>query len=727
MASTNFSFFSTYVLRTAVFPVSFYTSLLENYSTSALIETVKIPFVTNAIRTASPELMKEFDKYSANPQGYSKEKAVNLELSLLKYIARMSSRATPFGLFAGCSTGTIADETEIRLKEEFTAHTQFDMQFWIALLQKIGHNKDFQKQVIYFPNSSLYQVGDFYRYLEYKYVDKKREHSISSVRKNPFLNTLLEHSKKGAKIDDLAGLIVESESEKEEAVAFIEELIDNQILISQIEATVTGSNEMDRVLKILKNSKGLEREYTIINGIVDKINSLNHPDELNEANAAFIKEKITELNVQFDEKFLLQTDLYVKTATNALNKNVIKKLSKAIDFLGKIQELDVNQNLENFKTAFQKRYESKEMPLALVLDTETGIGYLQNLGMNDSNPILDKFSISKEKVLNRQEFWSKKDYVLEKLVQKCLANRSTTLTLKEEDFNPINPKNRIFPATFSAMIEVINQNGEEIVVLDSLGSLSALKLIGRFCNGSEEINQLAKEIVVKEANIYKDAILAEIAHIPESRTGNILRRPILRAHEIPYLSNSVLPIENQISIDDLMVSVKNNSIFLRSKKLNKEIIPCLSNAHNYSSNALPIYQFLCDLQGQKVHPVFKLDWGILKYHYNDFPRVVYQGVILAKAKWYVYAEELKEIDFSTNFTDWRSKKQIPRFVTIVSGDNTLLLDLENKICYEMMQKTIKSHGKVILEEFLFDEDSIAKDHYSRSYVNQMIISFYNEN
>lgn len=727
MPSTNFSFFSTYVLRTAVFPVSFYTSLLENYSTSALIETVKTPLVTNAIRTASPELMKEFDKYSTNPQGTSKEKAANLELSLLKYIARMSSRATPFGLFAGCSTGTIADETEIRLKEKFTAHTQFDMQFWIALLQKIGQNKDFQKQVIYFPNSSLYQVGDFYRYVEYKYVDKRREHSISSVRKSPFLDSLLEHSKKGAKIDDLVGLIIESEAEREEAIAFIEELIDNQILISHLEATVTGSKETDRVLKILKNSKGLEKEYTIINSIVDKIDSLNHPDELNEANAAFIKEKIAELNIQFDEKFLLQTDLYAKTAHSTLNKNAIKKLSKAIDFLGKIQELDVNQNLENFKTAFQKRYESKEMPLALVLDTETGIGYLQNLGMNDSNPILDKFSISKEKVLNRQEFWSKKDYVLEKLVQKCLANRSTTLTLKEEDFNPINPKNRIFPATFSAMIEVINQNGEEIVVLDSLGSLSALKLIGRFCNGSEEINQLAKEIVVKEAIIYKDAILAEIAHIPESRTGNILRRPILRAHEIPYLANSVLPVENQISIDDLMVSVKSNNIFLRSKKLNKEIIPCLSNAHNYSSNALPIYQFLCDLQGQKVNPVYKLDWGILKYHYNDFPRVVYQRVILAKAKWYVYAEELKEIDFSTNFTDWKSKKQIPRYVTIVSGDNTLLLDLENKICYEMMQKTIKSHGKVILEEFLFDEDSIAKDHYSRSYVNQLIISFYNEN
>jgi hypothetical protein len=206
-----------------------------------------------------------------------------------------------------------------------------------------------------------------------------------------------------------------------------------------------------------------------------------------------------------------------------------------------------------------------------------------------------------------------------------------------------------------------------------------------------------------------------------------LRRPVLRTYEIPYLSNSILPKNHQIELDDLMVSVKYDKIILRSKKLNKEVIPCLSNAHNYSNNALPIYHFLCDLQGQNINPIYKFDWGILKYHYNYFPRVLYQDVILAKAKWLITEEELKlNISFN-DFEKWRNKKQIPKYVNIVAGDTTLLLDLEKEVCFKLLKKALKGKNKITLEEFIFAANSVVKDDQSNQYVNQFIVSFYNNN
>lgn len=60
----NFSFLDTYVLRTAALPISFYTCLLENYSSKLLFETIENSFVKNAINLASPELILELEIHS---------------------------------------------------------------------------------------------------------------------------------------------------------------------------------------------------------------------------------------------------------------------------------------------------------------------------------------------------------------------------------------------------------------------------------------------------------------------------------------------------------------------------------------------------------------------------------------------------------------------------------------------------------------------------------------
>ena len=725
----NVSAFTTFVLRTPLLPVNFYTSLFDKYSSEKLFATLDNSFVKNAIALASPELYSELEKYRAYPISFSKDKTSSLEQSLLKYIARISARATPFGLFAGCTTGTFDVETSIELqsKEKYTSHTQFDMQFWTHLLQELGKEESVRATLDFYPNSSMYKIGDFYRYVEYKFVNKRREHTISAIRKNNFIDTIYKAVTSGKKRMELVHLIIDEASETEEALAFINELIDNQFLVSNLEATVTGSDEMERVLKIIEKVDEVAEKCKLVKEAKVQLDAMENNISAHQRSSQSIQEKVKQLGVDFEEKYLLQTDLYTKTNSCTLYKTNIRKLQQVITFLDKIQDNTANSNLEAFKKAFLNRYETKEMPLAVVLDSEVGIGYLQNSRMNDSHSLLDKLPIYKHsKSTTTDEKWSKLDYILEKKVKECSESNQNTLILKDEDFKEFTAKNRNLPATFSAMIEVIQEEDKETIVMESLGSISAAKLIGRFCSGEEAIHDFAKEIVAKEAHLHSNTILAGIAHIPESRTGNILRRPVLRDYEITYLSNSVLPKEKQIDIEDLNVSIQNNTIVLKSKRLDKIVIPCLSNAHNYSNNALPIYQFLCDLQGQNVSSVYSFNWGVLPYHYNDFPRVVYKEVILAKAKWYVYQDELKTLDFTTNFSHWKTKKKLPRYVSIVSGDNTLLLDLEQEICFKMMQKAAKSNGKVILEEFLFTNESVVKDKEGNSFANQFVVSFFKE-
>jgi len=731
MQPNNINYFNTFILRTPLFPINFYTELFKNYSSEKLFQMFEICLVKNAIRIASPELITQLDKLKRNINELKSDKKNDLELALLKYIARLSSRATPFGIFAGCSAGKLANETSIQLEEmdKHEVFLQFDMHYWINLLQDIANSSLIQKELIYYPNTSLYKIADFYRYVEYQYVNKKREHALSSIRVNPIIDSIVENAKNGIKFKDLVNLIVEDDSEIEEATNFVLELIQNQILVSELEPTITGGFEIKRIINVLKNIPSFKNVCSILEEMLLYLESKTNLQDM-ENRSITLKKLVDHFDTEFEEKYLLQFDLFTKTKRSLLNKKVSYKVEKALRFLSRIKRNNENVNLSNFKKAYLKRYETREMPLSVVLDSELGIGYLQHTSMNDTHTILDRFAFNKSKKgTTTTENWSKLDYILEKKLKESVLNSQSIIVLEDKDFEFLNIENKNYPNTFSVMVEVIKEEENDLISIESSGTISAAKLIGRFCNGNKAIHNLANEIVNKEAALNSDKILAEIVHIPQSRTGNVLRRPNLREYEIPYLSNSILPKDNQIEIEDLSVSIKDNTVVLKSKKLNKEIIPCLSNAHNYAFNSLPIYHFLCDLQGQSVQSIPNFSWGILESHYDYFPRVVYAEVILSKAKWIFEYNELEQLYHLTfeAFQSWKKSNKLPQYVNLVNGDNTLLLDLNEEIGLKLLLNSIKPHSKIILEEFLFKDNSVVKDAHSNSFANQFILSYYNSN
>ncbi|RYJ39670.1 Lantibiotic dehydratase domain protein [Flavobacterium anhuiense] len=725
------SFFSQFVLRTPLFPISFYLDLLNNYNCEKAIAIYQNALIKEALNLASPELVNELNKWKTFKADSFNEKKLALEFTLLKYIARMSSRCTPFGLFAGCSVGEINTETNVilDLPEKYKRFTQFDMQFWVALLQNIAKRKAAIFHLKYYPNSSIYEFGHFYRYIEYKYLKTKREHSITSLRKSDALKEIMLQTKLGLTIDQMVSILAENDSEKKEAYEFIKHLIDFQFLVSEIDATVTSNNEFERVLSILKNIPDLKKEYHFLENINKQILDLDISLIPSENQYKKIKQNILEEGFEYDEKYLFQTDLTTTALSNSLNASVTKKVTKGLHFLNGIQPKKESNNLKAFIKAFSKRYEYQEMPLMTILDTESGLGYPINHDMNDSHEILETFSFKQKRDKNENQVWTTYDFILEKKLQECLSKNQMKIELSESDFPDFDANFDYTPVTFSALIEIYSN---EKLTIESSGNISAAKFLGRFCNGNSEIHKLTQEIIQKEQNYHHDKILAEIVHIPQSRTGNILRRPVLRNHEIAYLANSGVEKKNTINLNDLFVSIRNDKIILRSKKHDKEVIPCLSNAHNFYNNSLPVYHFLCDLQSLNTKPIYSFNWGILESHYNYFPRVEYNEIILSKAKWTITKEEIASFlklsgkDLFEAFSNWRISKDIPYLVNWVNSDNTLLLDFQTELGIQLFLKSVRNRDKIVLEEFLFTDKSIVKNSNGEDFSNQFILSFFKE-
>ena len=95
------------------------------------------PEVREAIFVASPSLDEALEHWVRDPDS---EKGRRVEWGLVRYLCRMASRPTPFGLFAGISLGRVAKQTCLRIggREANERHTRLDNDYLFALVQALA-------------------------------------------------------------------------------------------------------------------------------------------------------------------------------------------------------------------------------------------------------------------------------------------------------------------------------------------------------------------------------------------------------------------------------------------------------------------------------------------------------------------------------------------------------------------------------------------------------------
>lgn len=750
----SYRFFSSFILRAPVYPIDFYKNLTTGLfiETDAIKEMLKNTLINEALFLASPELQVEIQKW-LKQKDYPVEKSNKIKLSVLKYLFRMSTRCTPFGLFAACGAGKLANETILNIDKEknFDRKTRFDMQFLANLANELTANSTIQNQLRFYTNTTLYQLGYYYRYVEYTLQQSKRKYSLEALKRTDYLDLVLQKAVAGASKKELIIVLVSDEITKNDAKSFIEELITNQILVSELELMLTSPSKKTLSLPnpspedcLIPRNDGENSSGNKTNGYSLELDDLNK--KLFEIDTKFdnpiscyedIIETVAKTNIPFDKKYLFQTDLFLDSNDFQLDNKYTSELLKAIVVLNKISEKPKNTPLENFKKAFVERYESESIPLVKALDVETGIGYLQHNDSFDVTPLLDSLAI-KRKVNpdSHQISLNKAEKIIYKKLQYALQNNEGSIEFKQFDFNNIDFSGQNLPATFSCLFEIVEEEGKEWIVIQSIGGSSAANLLARFCYGNPEINDLANEISQYESESYGDKILAEIVHLPESRTGNVLRRPSFRPYEIPYLGQSSLPTSHQINIENLLLHVKNDRLVLWSKKQDKEVIPRLTNAHNYSYNTLPIYHFLCDMQFENCKSSIGFHWNNLEKLFDYFPRVTIGNCIVSKAKWIFTKEKHPEFfkiltkkgmiydksifSFASHIPSRDINEFLPQYVSLIDGDNTLVINLDNNTCIEMLVETVKNRTQFVLEEFLFPSSKVVTGK-TGCYANQFIV------
>lgn len=726
----DYSIFNTVILRTPLISFERLESILSNEV--KFLEFLSEPIVQEAIYVASPLLHGELMKYKS---GHLKDKkeVTRLLSSLERYVSRMATRCTPFGLFAGCSTGKVGEETKVILEESFHRSTRFDMLYLCILSDTLLNKTEIKNIIKYYPNTSLYLIGDKYRYIEYKTNNNRRSYQISEVERSSYLKKLILHAEKGLTVEELASLLVSTEITVEDAVAYIYELIDSQVLQNELTQSVTGEDFFTRLIELLKT---INYDAAYLSLLVDiqhdiwKLDNTEHDISLYEE----INQKIKQLHIPFEEKYLFQVDMVRDTSISTIGLPVIEELKSTLTFLNKITSSQENATLNQFKQDFVARYENCEIPLMEVLDTELGIGYPSKGSDGDISPLIDDFAVPLRNNPNTPNGGTSPLYsILLKKAIECLSEGKKEIILTDEDIQNTKVEWKDLPPTISCMFNIIRSDEDETIIkLRSTGGSNAANLLARFAHTDKGIEDFVKEITFKEQELLRDVILAEIVHLPEARVGNILYRPHIREYEILYMANSDLPREQLIPVSDLMLSVKQGRLVIRSKRLNKEIVPRLTNAHNYNNRPLPVYRFLCDMQNQIGRKGLFFSWGSLENELSFCPRVRYKNTILSEASWKIKIKELESF-FKINedeklieeISKWRQTNELPRYVLMPDGDNELFIDWESILSIQSLFSIIKKRPAVQFKEFIHEsEHTVVKDRNGDSYLNECVVGFY---
>jgi thiopeptide-type bacteriocin biosynthesis protein len=693
--------------------------------------------VKEALWLASPDFLVLLSSWKQAPES---EKGQRLEQSLYRYMARMTSRPTPFGLFAGCSVGKIAAETQLKIgpRTAYWRRSRLDMEYLCNLAQKISSDPLLQVQLSFRPNTSLYLAAGRYHHAQSYLSDDVRSYRLIATEPTPYLADTLERASAGATAESLASALVKNDPAItiEEACEYVRQLIESQVLVSDLVPPVTGPEPMEDMLLELerKECSYLKTGLSLVAKHLCELDRYGLGNDLGSYEE--IVTTVSQLPAEFKREHLVQVDMMKPADEACLDQHLVHDILRAVDVLHTVSP-PAPDSFKEFKEDFRERYQDQAIPLVLALDHEVGIGFehKDNPGAMPE-PLIENLNLHGAQARIEANA-TKREFILLRKLEELTWQKSTVLELDDKLLESLRVENPLpLPNAFAVMgcLATPPAGGTQTkrsFYLRTISGPSGANLLGRFCHAHDRLTDYVKEHLraEEEAASGDNVVFAEIAHLPEGRIGNILYRPALRHHEIPFLATSRAPDDRQISVSDLMVSVENERVVLRSKRLGCEVIPRLTSAHSYiHERNLKLYKFLCLLQSQGLAVGLSWNWGIL-YEASFLPRVVIGNIVLSPARWLLSKDVIEKLSSGRGaerlrcIHEWRTAAAVPRFVLLAESDNQLLIDFENVLSVETLIEYVKNRESALLREMFPGPDGLCVHGPEGSFTHEVVIPF----
>ncbi|MFF4365448.1 lantibiotic dehydratase [Streptomyces sp. NPDC001594] len=677
---------------------------MRRHGRGLLREMVRRPRVAQALHIASGSVTAGLDRLGEAPQ--EDKRTRRTYSTLFRYVTRMSTRATPYGLFSGVATGLFTDAAVLGMEADPVARTRTraDLGWLLGLLKQLENDPAVRPRLGVRVNSALYRAGGR-GVLPGADVYGEEDNRLAGFRLTEPAELAmrlagLPEATYGDILDEIAATVAGATRDK--AGAFLAQLWDLHALTSDLRPSLV---EPHPERELAGRLTGLDGTREVLDGLRTFRELAGRVDSARGTAPVSLLRELTAHQKSMAPDYARDTyqlDTALAVTGTGLPREIGATAADTAEALLRMGSFPPRpQHIAEYHSAFLERFGvDSEIPLLQLLSPEAGLdapnSYTNPVRAFPLPPVGEDRAVGKEMRLAA-------------LLTEALRTGAYELEVTDERLGQLSvwqageAQPRVRPA-IDLYAQVAAESPEALagddwqLVLAPAGMAEGGRTFGRFFDlfdeGSlERLRQYARA----EEELCPDVVFVDLNYLhPHGRSANVALHPGLRGYEICVNTAPTLPPDRQIPLSDILVGATANRFFLRSARLGKELV--VSQGHMLSAFQAPnACRLLLELSDDGYAPLAGFDWGPLRMS-PFLPRVTRGRAVLHPAQWSLTPERLGlpsgkgalpgRDEFYAAVQRWRERWSVPRYVSLVFMDNWLALDLEHPLSVDELYEEV---------------------------------------
>lgn len=630
------------------------------------------PDFAGAVADASPVLAREVETVLST--GLRPRDTRRVARAVLRYLLRATSRATPFGFFAGVAPARVGEHAHFRLGDHHQVTERRDVGDLPAILALLSQTPPLRDALLVQRNGLAVVHGERLLLSIATGLEAGKQVSVRHTRP---VETVLRHARtpstlaglRAAVVDDLDELVHPSTSEVliTRVDGLLDELLRIGFLVSELTPRTTATSPPRHVLDVLDR----------LAATCQTVSSAPIRSRLDLAQATARQGKA------------LGVDLCVN-AEMTVPPAVLDEAAAAATALAWLAAPAPNAAWGTYHRRFLDRFGLGALvPLSDLLHHAAGLGY----------PSGDRSGDAAAPDPER----ARGDGALLDLAFRAARDRHIEVSLDDADLARLGceptgarqPHADLRVEVHAASRDAVDRGEFELLVVGvsrAAGTVTGrfLDLLpaadrGRVADGYRELPTTS--FGARRVQLHGDPL--------NPAAALIARAPLVLADDLvvgPTMAGTV-------DLADIAVSADANGLYLLTSadpERAEPVEPLLLSAIELVGSAHPTLRFLAEISHAHTSPLRPFTWGKQAATLPFLPRLRYRRTVLSPARWRLTSADVEQDP--DPLRPWRSRWDVPDRVVLVEHDRRLALDLTVPAHRHLLQHTLGRRGHVVLTE-----------------------------